>query len=84
MLAIWERAEASQTESKGGDNDGRGLYVKDYHMMAEIEAEGRGVGEVYEVPECFRGESRICRSALSRSRQTTGSTHTTRQLLDNP
>ena len=24
-------------------------------MMAEIEAEGRGVGEVYEVPECLRG-----------------------------
>ncbi|TYJ57249.1 hypothetical protein B9479_001982 [Cryptococcus floricola] len=37
-------------------NAARGLYVKDWHLMAEIESEGRGVGEVYTVPECFRDD----------------------------
>lgn len=43
VLDLWE----------GGS--GEGLYVKDWHLMAGIEREGGGVGEVYEVPECFRG-----------------------------
>ncbi|ODN92127.1 hypothetical protein L198_05799 [Cryptococcus wingfieldii CBS 7118] len=37
-------------------NAARGLYVKDWHLMAEIESEGRGVGEVYTVPECLRDD----------------------------
>nr|ODN86252.1 hypothetical protein L203_04370 [Cryptococcus depauperatus CBS 7841] len=47
VIDIWE-----------GENQdiGRGLYVKDWHLFAEIEAEGRGVKEVYDVPECFRGK----------------------------
>lgn len=39
---------------------GEGLYVKDWHLMAGIEREGGGVEEVYEVPECFRGEQSRC------------------------
>lgn len=46
VLDLWERA----------DEAGDGLYVKDWHLLGEIEREGRGVGEVYNVPECFRGE----------------------------
>ncbi|WVQ72679.1 hypothetical protein IAR50_002239 [Cryptococcus sp. DSM 104548] len=34
----------------------RGLYVKDWHLMAEIESEGRGVEEVYAVPGCLRDD----------------------------
>jgi hypothetical protein len=45
VLDIWESGQ------------GEGLYVKDWHLLAELEKEGRGVGEVYEVPECFRGIS---------------------------
>lgn len=44
VLDLWEKGE------------GQGLYVKDWHLMAELEGRGRGVGEVYEVPGCFRGE----------------------------
>ncbi|WVW85244.1 hypothetical protein I302_107282 [Kwoniella bestiolae CBS 10118] len=44
VLDLWEKGE------------GNGLYVKDWHLMAEIEGEGRGVEEVYEVPECFRDD----------------------------
>ncbi|WVQ95261.1 hypothetical protein IAU59_002356 [Kwoniella sp. CBS 9459] len=40
----------------GGDSAGDGLYVKDWHLMAEIEREGRGVEEVYAVPECLRDD----------------------------
>jgi hypothetical protein len=32
------------------------LYVKDWHLIAEVEKAGRGAGEIYHVPECFRGE----------------------------
>lgn len=42
---MWEREE------------GKGLYVKDWHLIAELENRGGGAGEVYEVPECFRGGS---------------------------
>ncbi|WWC63674.1 uncharacterized protein I303_106279 [Kwoniella dejecticola CBS 10117] len=44
VLDLWERGE------------GNGLYVKDWHLMAEIERDGRGVEEVYEVPECLRDD----------------------------
>ncbi|WWC90364.1 uncharacterized protein L201_005297 [Kwoniella dendrophila CBS 6074] len=44
VLDLWETGE------------GRGLYVKDWHLMAEIESEGRGVEEIYEVPECLRDD----------------------------
>ncbi|WWD19373.1 hypothetical protein CI109_103833 [Kwoniella shandongensis] len=46
VLDLWER----------GAEEGRGLYVKDWHLMAEIEGEGRGVEEVYEVPQCLRDD----------------------------
>ena len=36
---------------------GEGLYVKDWHLIAELERSGRGAGEVYTVPECLRGTS---------------------------
>lgn len=39
-----------------GEVGGKGLYVKDWHLLAELESEGKGVGEVYSVPECFRGK----------------------------
>jgi hypothetical protein len=29
--------------------------VKDWHLLADLESRGIGAGEVYEVPECFRG-----------------------------
>jgi len=45
VLDLWERKE------------GKGLYVKDWHLIAELESRGGGAGEVYEVPECFRGGS---------------------------
>lgn len=51
VLDIWE----GQRGEKSGE--GSAWYVKDYHLMAEIEGEGRGVGEVYEVPQCLRGPS---------------------------
>ncbi|WWC93230.1 hypothetical protein V866_000063 [Kwoniella sp. B9012] len=44
VLHLWEKGE------------GKGLYVKDWHLMAEIESEGRGVNEVYEVPDCLRDD----------------------------
>jgi hypothetical protein len=34
---------------------GEGLYVKDWHLLAELETRAVGAGSVYEVPECFRG-----------------------------
>jgi hypothetical protein len=34
--------------------------VKDWHLLAELESRGIGAGEVYEVPECFRGTSSFC------------------------
>lgn len=37
---------------------GEGLYVKDWHLLGEVERAGRGVEEVYVVPECFRGGSK--------------------------
>ncbi|WVF67688.1 hypothetical protein IAT40_002447 [Kwoniella sp. CBS 6097] len=46
VLDFWEN----------GDEAGDGLYVKDWHLMAEIEGEGRGVEEVYAVPECLRDD----------------------------
>lgn len=49
VLDLWE----------ADDPEGRGLYVKDWHLLGEIERDGRGVEEVYRVPECFRGESDV-------------------------
>jgi hypothetical protein len=46
VLDLWEQ----------GDDRGVGLYVKDWHLLGELERAGKGVKEVYEVPECFRGE----------------------------
>jgi len=46
---LWERER----------EEGKGLYVKDWHLIAELENRGGGVGEVYEVPECFRGGSEL-------------------------
>lgn len=46
VLDLWE----------ANSPEGRGLYVKDWHLLGEIENEGRGAEEVYHVPKCFRGE----------------------------
>lgn len=46
VLDLWEDQ---------GSEQGDGLYVKDWHLMAELESEGKGVGELYFVPECLRG-----------------------------
>ncbi|KAL7422608.1 hypothetical protein Q5752_003256 [Cryptotrichosporon argae] len=35
---------------------GEGLYVKDWHLVAEIEQEGGCAGEVYEPPNCLRDD----------------------------
>ncbi|WVR09309.1 hypothetical protein IAU60_006374 [Kwoniella sp. DSM 27419] len=43
-------------EWEAGDASAQGLYVKDWHLMAEIESEGRGVEEVYAVPDCFHDD----------------------------
>ena len=43
VLDLWESGK------------GEGLYVKDWHLLAELESKGEGAGSVYEVPECFRG-----------------------------
>ncbi|KAK8854494.1 hypothetical protein IAR55_003232 [Kwoniella newhampshirensis] len=51
VLDQWEGGGAG--DGRGG---GRGMYVKDWHLMAEIEGEGRGVEEIYEVPECLRDD----------------------------
>ena len=40
-----------------GRGEGGGLYVKDWHLPSAIEQEGRGVEEIYEVSEPFRGMS---------------------------
>ena len=45
ILDLWERG------------DGGELYVKDWHLPSAVEQEGRGVEEIYEVPEPFRGKS---------------------------
>jgi len=45
VLDLWEKEK------------GKGLYVKDWHLIAELENRSKGAGEVYEVPECFRGRS---------------------------
>lgn len=58
VLDIWEAGD--RLLDKQTDQDGSSLYVKDYHIIAEIEKEGRGAGEVYEVPECLRGASSVC------------------------
>ncbi|KGB76206.2 hypothetical protein CNBG_2044 [Cryptococcus deuterogattii R265] len=47
VLDLWENQESEQ---------GRGLYVKDWHLMAELEGQGKGVGEIYSVPECLRDD----------------------------
>jgi hypothetical protein len=47
VLDLWESKEG----------EGEGLYVKDWHLIGELESRGVGAGKVYEVPECFRGES---------------------------
>ncbi len=44
VLDLWE------------SGDGQSLYVKDWHLMLEIEKEGRQMEEVYETPDIFKGE----------------------------
>ncbi|RXK36933.1 hypothetical protein M231_05766 [Tremella mesenterica] len=44
VLNLWEKGE------------GEGLYVKDWHLIAQLEYEGGRSEEVYEVPECFRDD----------------------------
>ncbi|CAD6584879.1 MAG: hypothetical protein TREMPRED_003987, partial [Tremellales sp. Tagirdzhanova-0007] len=44
ILDLWERG------------DGGELYVKDWHLPSAVEQEGRGVEEIYEVPEPFRDD----------------------------
>ncbi|WWC71238.1 uncharacterized protein I206_105191 [Kwoniella pini CBS 10737] len=58
-----EFSEFERTEKALGEvldlwdiDEGNGLYVKDWHLMAEIEKEGRGVKEVYQVSECLRDD----------------------------
>jgi hypothetical protein len=58
VLDLWEKEEG----------EGKGLYVKDWHLLAELEAQGFGAGEVYEVPDCFRGMS-ILASSLNTVRE---------------
>ncbi|WVQ79765.1 hypothetical protein IAT38_001865 [Cryptococcus sp. DSM 104549] len=53
VLDVWEGVGGGR---EGEASGGRGLYAKDWHLMAEIESEGRGVGEVYSVPECLRDD----------------------------
>ena len=43
VLDLWEKGQ------------GDGLYIKDWHLFEEVEKAGRGVEEIYDVPECFRG-----------------------------
>lgn len=52
VLDIWEG------KGKHEEAGGEGLYVKDWHLLEEVERAGGGAGEVYGVPECFRGELR--------------------------
>ncbi|KAK4690040.1 hypothetical protein P7C73_g43, partial [Tremellales sp. Uapishka_1] len=49
VLDLWEKH----------DPRGDGLYVKDWHLMDEIERDGGWVGGVYSPPECFRGMSNM-------------------------
>jgi hypothetical protein len=49
VLDAWESGE------------GEGLYVKDWHLFAEIEKDGGSAREVYDVPECLRGEGVVMR-----------------------
>lgn len=46
VLDLWEE----------GKEEGKGLYVKDWHLLAELEKAGRWAGDVYEVPACLRGK----------------------------
>jgi hypothetical protein len=39
-----------------GRKDGRGLYVKDWHMVLQVEEEGGSQEEVYTTPDIFKGE----------------------------
>lgn len=48
VLDLWQ----GQLE---GVADGSGLYVKDWHLLAEVEKSGGNAEEIYDVPECFRG-----------------------------
>jgi hypothetical protein len=59
VLDLWESGQEDEMgeDSNSSRAGGEGLYVKDWHLLAEIEESGRGAGEVYEVPPCFRGES---------------------------
>lgn len=56
-MDLWERER----------EEGKGLYVKDWHLIAELENRSKGAGEVYEVPECFRGGSVFNSYSSSRS-----------------
>lgn len=53
VLDLWQLEGAGEPGAGGGG--GEGLYVKDWHLLAEIERLGGSAGEVYTVPECLRG-----------------------------
>jgi hypothetical protein len=66
VLDLWECGQEDEMgeNSTGSRARGEGLYVKDWHLLAEIEESGQGAGEVYQVPPCFRGQSSLSFIAL--------------------
>jgi hypothetical protein len=58
VLDQWERSGFGKEKSVGGQHErtGAGLYVKDWHLLHELESAGGSASEVYDVPECLRGE----------------------------
>ena len=48
VLDLWDKGE------------GKGLYIKDWHLLYEVKRLGGHPGDVYVVPEPFRGEWAIC------------------------
>ena len=58
-----EFSEFERTERKLGEvldlweaGQGAGLYVKDWHLVAQLEYEGGRASQVYQVPTLLRGE----------------------------
>lgn len=55
----FERSERPLSEVLELWRSGRGetLYVKDWHLVAEVQERGGDAREVYAPPDCFLGES---------------------------